>query len=72
MNCCPAWSCGQHCIPDSRRSSIFEAKSAEVKLAITDPVQQFDPADNDRSGAKPFETEHRANASHHALWSRPA
>ena len=36
----------QHCFPDGRRTSIFEAQPAEVELALVDKAQLY----TDRAG----------------------
>src|ERR1700682_2904469 len=55
----------QHRVPDSGRTSVFEAHPAEVELAFVDPAEQFDTGDHDCRRREPFETEHRTDAKFH-------
>jgi hypothetical protein len=52
----------KHRIPDSGRTSIFEAQLAEVELSLADPAQQLNAGNRGRRGPEPLESEHRTDA----------
>ncbi len=51
-------SCGEHCIPDGRRSLVFDAQGTKRELVLADAAEQFDAGDRRGRAIIVLEAEH--------------
>ncbi len=56
----------EDCIPNRRRTGVFDAQPAQIELPLSNASYQLDARNGDRSVAEYLEAEHRADPRFHA------
>ena len=63
---------GEHCIPDGRRSLVFDAQGTKRELVLADAAEQFDAGDRRGRAIMVLEAEHdQASEKHYHGFRNP-